>query len=91
MIVSFSCLAGWAGVAVLVDCPAKLGPPRPSADIIRCLLCSMCLSGDHGNDHVALYFHVGYAEDLLSTSIVSVHEVIPQSKHGVVLQVGPYL
>ena len=51
----------------------------------------MRLSGDHGNDRVALYFRVGYAEDLLSTSIVSVHEVIPQLKCGVVLWVGPCL
>ena len=97
LVVGFSCLAGWAGAAVLVDCPAKLGPPIPSADIVRCLLCSqvserlMRLSGDHGNDRVALYFRVGYAEDLLSTSIVGVHEVIPQLKCSVVLQVGPYL
>ena len=97
LVVGFSYLAGWTGAAVLVDCSAKLGPPIPSADIVCCPLCSqvskclMRLSGDHGNDRVALYFRMGYAEDLLSTSIVSVHEVIPQSKHGVVLWVGPYL
>ena len=97
LVVGFSCLAGWTGAAVLVDCLAKLGPPIPSADIVRCLLCSqvserlMHLSGDHGNDRVTHYFHVGYAEDLLSTSIVGVREVIPQSKHSMVLWVGPYL
>ena len=97
LVVGFSCLAGWTGAAVLVDCLAKLGPSIQSADIVHCPLCSqvseclMRLSGDHGNDHVALYFRVGYAEDLLSTSIVGVHEVIPQLKHSVVLRVGPYL
>ena len=97
LVVGFSCLAGWTGVAVLIDCSAKLGPPIPSADIVCCPLCSqvseclMRLSGDHGNDRVTLYFCMGYAEDLLSTSIVGVHEVIPQLKRGVVLRVGPYL
>ena len=96
-VVSFSGLAGCAEVAVLVNCTTELGPPIPSVDIVCCLLCSqmskclMCLSNDHGNDHVALSFCVGYAEDLLSISIISVYEVIPQLKCGMVLWVGPYL
>ena len=97
MIVGFSGLAGWAGVAVLVNCTTELGPPIPSADIVCCPLCSqvsehlMCLGNDHDNDHVTFSFHVGYAEDLLSTLIISVHEVIPQLKCSMVLWVGPYL
>lgn len=91
MVVSLGGLAGWAGVAILVDLLTKLGPPIPSADVVPGPLGSqvhkhlMCLGDDHSDDHVTLDFHVGYAEDFLSASVIGVHEVTPQSECGMML------
>ena len=78
MIVRFGGLAGWAGAAILVNLPTKLGPPIPSVDVVHGLLdsqvpeCLMCLGNDLSNNCVIFNLHVEHAEDLLSTMVVSV-------------------